>query len=230
MVGLLGPNGSGKSTLLRVLCGALVPDTGTVTLDDRPLAALSRTARARRLAVVAQQTRPAFDHTALDLVLMGRYPHLDRWQLEGADDLQRARAALAITGVAALEHRPFSALSGGEQQRVMIASALAQSTDILLLDEPTTALDLKYQLGIAALLRDLNATRGATLVLATHDLSLAASICDDVVLLREGVVVAAGPTATTLTAARIADVYDVDVDLYHHPATGRLTVIPHVVS
>jgi iron complex transport system ATP-binding protein len=226
IVGLLGPNGSGKTTLLRLCAGMLRPDAGRVLLEGQPVATMARRELARRIAVVPQETHTAFDFTVIDMVLMGRYPHLGPFELEGAGDLEVARDALAATGTAALEARSFATLSGGEKQRVVIASALAQAADMLLLDEPTAALDLGYQLDIAALLRRLNAERGTTLVVSTHDLNLAAALCQRVVLLKNGRVLAQGPTADTLTAANIRETYDVEADVQLHPRAGHLTVVP----
>src|SRR5439155_15179058 len=159
IVGLLGPNGSGKTTLLRLLSGTLTPARGRISLEGTPVAALSRRDLARRIAVVPQETHSAFDFSAIEVVLMGRYPHLGAFELEGADDLAIAREALAATGTAALEARPFATLSGGEKQRVVIAGALAQASHVLLLDEPTASLDVGFQLDIAALLVRLNRER-----------------------------------------------------------------------
>src|SRR5438128_7949308 len=150
LVGILGPNGSGKTTLLKVLGGTLTPVTGRVTLDGVDLGRISRRDLARRIAVVPQETHSTFDFTALDIVLMGRYPHLGPFTLEGADDLAVAGDALAAVGAAHLGERPFGTLSGGEKQRIVIASALAQASDFLLLDEPTASLDLGYQLEVRA--------------------------------------------------------------------------------
>jgi len=226
IVGLLGPNGSGKTTLLRTLAGMLTPAAGRVLLEGQPINRLSRREIARRIAMVPQETHSTFDYTVLDIVLMGRYPHLGPFELEGLDDLAVARDALAATGTADLERRPFATLSGGEKQRVVIASALAQSSAALLLDEPTASLDLGYQFEIAALLRRLNATRGTTMVVCTHDLNLAAALCSSVVFLRKGRILAQGPTENTLTPALIRDVYGVDADVQFHPAAGHLMVVP----
>ncbi len=226
VVGLLGPNGSGKTTLLRLLAGVLHPRSGSVLLDGAPIASTPRRALARRLAMVPQETRATFDFSVLEMVMMGRYPHLGPLALEGPDDLEIARAALRATGTAAFESRAFATLSGGEKQRVVIAGALAQASDALLLDEPTSALDLHYQLDIASLLRSLNRERGTTLVVSTHDLNLAASLCRHVVLLRSGRVLAQGPTADTLTSANIRALYNVDADVHVHERTGHVTVIP----
>jgi len=226
VVGLLGPNGSGKTTLLRILAGVLQPQSGRVTIDGRPIEQLTRRDLARRIAVVPQETHSAFDFSVIDMVLMGRYPHLGTFELEGVNDQAIARDALAATGTSALEARPFATLSGGEKQRVVIASALAQSSDVLLLDEPTAALDLGYQLEITALLRRLNAERGTTMIVSTHDLNLAAALCERVVLLKQGRVVAHGETEATLTAANIRLLYEVDADVQFHPLAGHLTVVP----
>ncbi len=226
VVGLLGPNGSGKTTLLRLFAGMLVPAAGRMLLDGQPLGALSRRALARRIAVVPQDTHTTFDFSVLDMVLMGRYPHLGPFALEGADDLRLAREALAATGTAQLESRLFSTLSGGERQRVVIAAALAQASDALLLDEPTAALDLGYQLDVAALLARINKQHGTTMIIATHDLNLAASLCERVVLLKDGRVIAQGTTAETLTAEHVRRLYGVEADVQFHPRAGHVTVVP----
>src|SRR5467141_3532260 len=182
VVGLLGPNGSGKTTLLRILAGVLPPQSGRVLIDGRPIEQLTRRELARRIAVVPQETHSTFDFSVIDMVLMGRYPHLGPFELEGAADQAIAREALAATGTAHFETRPFATLSGGEKQRVVIASALAQASEMLLLDEPTAALDLGFQFDIASLLARLNRERGVTMVVSTHDLNLAATICTELVL------------------------------------------------
>jgi iron complex transport system ATP-binding protein len=157
---------------------------------------------------------------------MGRYPHLGAFALEGPDDLSIARQALAATGTAALETRQFATLSGGEKQRVVIASALAQASDILLLDEPTTALDVGFQFEIALLLARLNREHGTTMVVSTHDLNLAATVCTALVLIKAGRLVAQGPTTEVLTAANVRLLYGVDADVTLHPRAGHLTVVP----
>ena len=232
LTGLLGPNGCGKTTLLKLLCGVLAPERGAVTLAARTfeglrsIASLSRRELARHIALVPQETHPAFEYTVMEMVLMGRHPHLTRFQLEGPADFTIAHDALAATGTDHLADRNYMTLSGGEKQRVIIASALAQQTEILLLDEPTASLDLGYQLEIAALLAQLNRERRETLVLATHDLNLAASICDRLVVMRGGRVLAQGPTKDVLTAAMVRQLYDVDADVRLHERAGHLTVLP----
>jgi iron complex transport system ATP-binding protein len=226
IVGLLGPNGSGKTTLLRLLAGMLRPLHGRITLDGAPIADLKRRSLAQRIAVVPQETHSTFDFTVMDIVLMGRYAHLGTLELEGPDDLEAARAALADTGTLPLASRLFSTLSGGEKQRVVIASALAQAAGILLLDEPTASLDLGYQFEIASLLKRLNAERATTMVVSTHDLNFAAALCTEVVLLLDGRVLDQGPTARVLNTANIRALYGMDADVQYHPKAGHLTVVP----
>ncbi|MEP7117101.1 MAG: ABC transporter ATP-binding protein [Acidobacteriota bacterium] len=226
LLGVLGPNGSGKTTLLALLAGMRRPTGGTVTLDDRALASYSRRELATRMAIVPQETHLSFDYSVMEMVLMGRHPHLGLFEVEGPGDLAVARDALAATGVADLEDRDFATLSGGEKQRVIIAAALAQSTDVLLLDEPTSSLDLGAQLDIAQLLVELNQMRGVTVVVSTHDLALASGIGRELVLLRQGRVLASGATADVLTAAQVRALYDVDAEVHVHAATGQLSVVP----
>jgi iron complex transport system ATP-binding protein len=226
ILGILGPNGSGKTTLLRLLSGTRRPASGEVLLEGTPVHRLSRRAIAQRIAVVPQETHLAFDYTVMEMVLMGRHPHLGMFELEGPDDFAIAREALRATGTDALESRQFNSLSGGEKQRVVVASALAQSSDILLLDEPTASLDLGYQLDIATLLTELNQQRGVTVAVSTHDLNFAANICTTIVMLRGGRVIAAGPTADVLTGHNIRNLYDVTADVQRHAPSGRLVVVP----
>jgi iron complex transport system ATP-binding protein len=232
-VGIIGPNGSGKTTLLRVLSGTLKPASGRTVLDDVDVSAVPRTILARRMAVVAQETHLAFDYSALEVVLMGRYPHLGPFQIEGPADIAIARDALAATGTDRLEDRQFSTLSGGEKQRVIIASALAQvRTDggsrgtFLLLDEPTAALDLAYQLEVAALLRDIQRHMPIGIVVSTHDLNFAAGLCRTMVMLRSGAVIASGPTEEVLTRENIRELYGVDADVHRHEDAGHFVVVP----
>jgi iron complex transport system ATP-binding protein len=225
IVGLIGPNGSGKTTLIRLLSGTLKPTTGSVALDGIPLSTLSRRDLARHVAVVPQDTHVTFDFSAIEIVLMGRYAHLGAFALEGPDDFAIARQALAATGTTALESRQFATLSGGEKQRVVIASALAQASDILLLDEPTTALDVGFQFEITTLLAQLNRERGTTMVVSTHDLNLAATLCTELILIRRPRP-RAGNTSEVLTAANIRQLYNVEADVTFHPRAGHLTVVP----
>lgn len=239
LVGILGPNGSGKTTLLRLLSGTRAPQRGAVMLDGQPLRGLARAAIARRMAVVPQETQLAFDYTAAEVVMMGRFPHLGAMAIEGPSDLRLVEESLAATGTLRLRDRPFTQLSGGEKQRVIIAAALAQISGaphladtaaataapaILLLDEPTASLDLRYQIEVAALLTDLRIARGLTVVISTHDLSLAGSLCETLILMRDGAVVSAGAVDAVLTPENIRSVYDVEAEVLVQPSGDRLVV------
>jgi iron complex transport system ATP-binding protein len=226
LVGILGPNGSGKTTLLRLLGGLLRPSTGRVTLEGVDLRSMRRVVAARRMAMVPQETHLAFEYTVLEMATMGRYPHLAAFEIEGPEDLAIARQALRATGTDHLASRLFNTLSGGEKQRVVIAGALAQSPEILLLDEPTASLDLAYQLEIRSILHELNQNRNLTIVVSTHDLNFAASLCRELVLLHQGRVLAAGPTEAMLEPSLIRQLYGVEVDITSNARTGQLTVIP----
>ncbi|HZJ33813.1 MAG TPA: ABC transporter ATP-binding protein [Vicinamibacterales bacterium] len=226
LTGLLGPNGCGKTTLLKLLAGVLKPELGSVRLGDREIRTLSPRALAQQIAVVPQETHPAFDFTVMEMVLMGRHPHLGAFQLEGPADIAIAREAMTATGITHLAGRAYMTLSGGEKQRVVIASALAQQPKVLLLDEPTASLDLGYQLEIASLLKQLNRERGVTMVLATHDLNLAASVCDTLVLVREGRVLMQGAAREVLTSSTVEQLYGVIADVSFHERAGHLTVVP----
>jgi len=225
LVGILGPNGSGKTTLLRMLAGLLRPSSGRIALDGVDLHTIPRATIARRMAVVPQETQLAFDYTVLEMATMGRYPHLGAFEVEGPQDLAIAREALGATGTDHLASRLFNTLSGGEKQRVVIAGALAQNPDVLLLDEPTASLDLAYQLEIRSILQKLNRERGLTIVVSTHDLAFAARVCRTLVMIKDGRVLASGPVEDVLTAERVRDLYDVEVDLVRH-RDFRL-VVPH---
>ena len=236
LIGLLGPNGSGKTTLLKLLSGAIQPISGTVSLEGRSLSTFSRRQLAQRIAIVPQNTQLAFDYTALEIVLMGRYPWMHALEVEGPDDLAAAMDALAATGTRHLASRPYPTLSGGEQQRVIVASVLAQldtrtrssasrsngpggpvhSDDpsaLLFLDEPTASLDLKYQIEIAQLVRRLHDVRGITVLLSTHDLRLVSRLCDWTILLSQGRILAEGTPTETLVPELVGTLYDIDSDV-----------------
>lgn len=211
MVALAGPNGSGKSTLLALLAGTRRADAGTVAVRGRPVAEWERRALARVVAVVPQDTSVTFPYTVAEMVLMGRAPHRPPLGLEGARDVAIAERVMAETGILHLAPRRITELSGGERQRVIVARALAQEPEILLLDEPTTHLDIRHALEILALVAAVNRTRGVTVVAVLHDLTSAALYFDRVVFLRDGTVVADGPPRTAISADTIARVFDADV-------------------
>jgi len=212
LVGVLGPNGSGKTTLVRCLMGFLAPRRGRVTLDGRDVAAWPRRELARQLGVVPQEMPTDFPLLVRELVLLGRVPHLPARGLgfESARDRAAAEAALAEAALSELADRPLHQLSGGELRRAFIARALAQEPPLLLLDEPTSSLDLRHQLGVLELLRR-RARAGAGILVVLHDLNLAAAYCDRVVVLAEGRVAAAGPPEIALDPVILSDVYGVDL-------------------
>jgi iron complex transport system ATP-binding protein len=226
LVGLLGPNGSGKTTILKLLGGMLRPHHGSIAFEGRKLADWPRREAARKIAYVPQETHAPFDFSVMEIVLMGRFPHLGPFALEGPADLAVAHQALEATGMSAFASRPFHTLSGGEKQRVVIASALAQEPELLLLDEPTASLDVGHQLEVQQLLSQLNAGGRVAMVLSTHDLNFAASLCRRLILVRDGRVLASGPTADVLTPDAVRALYDVDADVHMHQRAGHLTVTP----
>ncbi|MDO8210361.1 ABC transporter ATP-binding protein [Conexibacter sp. CPCC 206217] len=216
-LGLLGPNGSGKSSLLRLLAGLRRPTGGAVLLDDVALSGLGRRAVARRVAVVEQQASTEVDLSVEQVVRLGRIPHRGSWSGDAHADARAVDRALEDTGLRQLRARRWHTLSGGEQQRVQIARALAQEPRELLLDEPTNHLDVRHQLDLLALVRRLPLTT----VVALHDLNLAATFCDRLVVLAAGRVAAAGTPAEVLTPRLIADVYEVDARVTRDGPNGR---------
>ena len=225
-VGLIGPNGGGKTTLVRLLSGVLAPQAGTVRLEGRPLAAHRRRDVARRLAVVPQDPTVEFPFTALEVVLMGRAPHLGTLGFPGARDVAVAREAMARLDVGGVEDRPLDRLSGGERQRVLLARALAQEPLALLLDEPTTHLDLRHQAGIYDVVQELRRERGTAVLSVLHDLNLAALHCDRLVLLAGGRVARQGAPRDVLTADVLRAAYGTEVHVAVNPLTGGPIVLP----
>ena len=233
-IGILGPNGAGKTTLLRVLAGLVIPNRGSVELDTTDLKDLKRASIAKQLAMVPQETSIEFDYSVLEVALMGRHPHLGALATEGPDDINLAISALKLTATDHLSDRSFNTLSGGEKQRVIVASALTQlaspavptnKSSVLLLDEPTASLDLNSQAELLALLRTLQAQQNRTLIVSTHDLNFAIGICDYLVLLLEGTVMACGPIDSVLTTANMRSLYDADIEIVHHQGTEKLVAL-----
>lgn len=226
--GVIGPNGCGKTTLLRSMSRVLPPQSGSVLLDDLGIYSIPAREFARRVAVVPQDTLVAFDFTVLEIVLMGRSPRLGRFAVEGAKDTDIALDALQRTGTAHLKDRQINALSGGERQRVLVARALAQEPDVLLLDEPTSHLDISFQFEIMDLVKSLNRERGMTVLAVLHDLNLASQYCDRLILVGQGNVQADGSPEQVITADNIRRVYGAEVWVRRHPATSRPYVIAGV--
>lgn len=211
IVGIIGPNGSGKSTLIKLMCGTLKPDAGAVKVDGRPLGSISPRQVAKKIAVVPQTNFIPFSFSALQVVLMGRTAHLPLFGFESHGDIEIAKGAMKETDCLEFASCPVNELSGGERQRVLIARALAQEAQILILDEPTTFLDLKHQIELHRLLKALNKDRGMTIVSAMHDLKLAAAFCNRVVMLKSGRVWADGEPGKVISAHTIESVFGVRV-------------------
>lgn len=223
MVGLIGPNGAGKSTLLRAVSGIIRSQDGAVTLEGRDLESMTAKDVAKGLALVPQIAPYTHGFTSIELVLMGRYPHLGRFQVEGKSDDRIALEAMSMTETERFAERTLDTLSGGERQRVFVARALAQQPRILLLDEPTSNLDVLHQLMVLDLVRKL-VDEGLTAVAAFHDLSMAARYCDRLVVMSGGKVIATGPPDEVLNPELIEAVFKVKAAVYQDPATGSIAV------
>lgn len=227
-VGVIGPNGSGKTTLLRSMSRTLAPLSGSVTLDGRDIYSTPAREFARRVAVVPQDVYVAFDFSVLEIALMGRSPRMGRFAVESGRDVSIAMDALRRTGTDHLKDRPMNALSGGERQRVMVARALAQEPEVLLLDEPTSHLDISFQFEIMDLVKGLNREHKLTVLAVLHDLNLASQYCDRLVMIGKGSIQAEGGPDDVITAANIRRVYGAEVWVRRHPTTRRPYVIAGV--
>jgi iron complex transport system ATP-binding protein len=226
ILGLIGPNSSGKTTLLQLMDGLLTPDRGRILLDGEDLRALSRSSIARKIAVVPSGMDVPFAFTVGEIVLMGRGIYLGRLGWEKKRDWEVAREGMALTDVLELENRPFWELSQGERQRVLIARALAQEPEVILLDEPTSHLDLNHQIEIHELIRHLNAVRNLTVLNISHDLNLAAEYCHRIIMLSQGGIFCSGPPAQVITEDHIRSVYDISVIVEPNPFSGAPRVTP----
>ncbi|MGW5366138.1 ABC transporter ATP-binding protein [Actinopolymorpha pittospori] len=224
---LLGPNGSGKSTLLRALARLHRPAGGEVLLEDgRSAFALSSKEFARRVTLLAQARPTPSGVQVSDVVAYGRYPYRGRWRGDDPDGPRAIADAMEVTGLTAMAERPADELSGGELQRVWLAMCLAQDTRVLLLDEPTTFLDLRYQIETLDLIHDLATKHDVAVGVVLHDINQAAAIADEVVLLQGGRVRASGPPSKVLTAEHLTEVYGIRIDVDTDPTTGALTARP----
>lgn len=223
-VGIIGPNGSGKTTLLKAISRVLDISGGVVTLEDRALKDFGQKELARVVSVVPQETAMNFSYTVTDIVMMGRFPHKERFAKEDADDYRIVREAMEVTNVAHLKDRKVTEISGGERQRVIIARALAQEPKVILLDEATSHLDINHQVEILSIIRDLGDT--VTKIGVFHDLNLAAEFCDRIVLMSGGRIRAIGTPAEVLTMEHLRDEYGITAMVQTNPVTGRPLVTP----
>lgn len=224
-LGLIGPNGAGKSSLLRAIAG-LVPSSGEIEVDGRSLGAMPARERARHVAYVAQSPITPADMTAFDYALLGRWPYVGRLGAETAHDRRVVGDVLERLRLVEFRARPLGELSGGERQRVVLARALAQETSVLLLDEPTSALDIGHQQQALELVTELRCHQQLTVLAAMHDLTLAGTYSDRLVMLDEGAVIASGTASDVLTAERLGQVYHACVTVDIDPDDGAVIVVP----
>jgi iron complex transport system ATP-binding protein len=226
LLAVVGPNGAGKSTLLKVLGGLIEPYGGGVELEGRPLAEFDRRALARRIASLGQESGSAFAFTVMEMVLMGRAPHLGALHLEGERDIKIAHQALGRFDLLPLAARAINELSGGERRRVFLARVLAQEPRLALLDEPTAFLDFKHVAEIFARLAQMRAERAMAVVATLHDLNAAAQYADRILLLKDGAVVGCGPPQEVLTRENLRLVYETEIYVGRNPATGAVAILP----
>lgn len=225
MLGIVGPNGSGKTTLLRTISRVLPPGKGKVLLESADLYQMPARQAAKNIAVVGQETQFDFPFTVKEIVTMGRLPHLKRFQKENAKDHEAVFKAMQAADLLQLADRPVNKLSGGEKQRVLIARALAQEPAVLLLDEPTSYLDLNYQLEIMELLQRLHHEQRISIVMVLHDINLACQFCDNLLVLKDGKIHAAGSPGQVVSASFIKDIYGCEVQVETPYPGGRPQVL-----
>lgn len=218
-VGVIGPNGSGKSTLLKILSSLLIPQKGEIFYEGIPLRRMNRIDIAKKVAVVPQETHLLFPFKAVEIVLMGRSPYLGHLLFERAIDLEIARKAMEWTETIQFSERPMDELSGGERKRVFIARALAQEPEVILLDEPTSNLDIHHQLDFLELILHLNQERGLTIIMASHDINIASEFCGRLILLWHGEIFKMGTPREVITKENIEKVYGCETWVDQHPVS-----------
>jgi iron complex transport system ATP-binding protein len=219
-VGVIGPNGSGKTTLLKILYRLLSPQKGEIFFELVPMKKMDRTDIAKRIAVVAQETHLLFPFSVLETVLMGRSPHLGHLMFESEKDVEITKKAMDWTKMLPFSERSMDELSGGERKRVFIARALAQEPEVILLDEPTSNLDIHHQMDFLDLILTLNRERGLTIVMASHDMNIASEFCDRLILLQGGRIYKMGTPDEVITKENIEEVYGCEVWVDQNPFSG----------
>ncbi|MDO4648901.1 MAG: ABC transporter ATP-binding protein [Eubacteriales bacterium] len=220
-VGLIGPNGCGKSTLLKNIYRRYKADHGAIYLDGKSMNGMNSKQIARKMAVVVQENTADFDFSVLEMVMMGRYAHKKLFQNEAKEDVQICEQALRDVGLEKLRDRSFLSLSGGEKQRIYLAMAFAQQSDIIVLDEPTNHLDIGYQL---AMMETLRRFQDKTIFTSVHDMNLAAWFCDRLIVMNHGEIIVTGTPEEVLTPKLIRDVFHVESEVFHRPSDGKLSV------
>jgi len=225
-LGIAGPNGSGKTTLLRTISGILPPVKGKVYLEREDMSQMDKKRIARKIAMVPQNTFITFPFTVREVVAMGRTPYLHRFEREGKKDLKKVKESMLLTRTWHLRDKRVTEISGGELQMVVIAQALAQDTELLFLDEPTSHLDINYELEVLSLIARLNKERLLIVILVTHNLNLVARYCQKLILLKEGKIYTQGEVEDVLTSENIKSVYHVKALVKKHPLTGSIYTFP----
>ena len=223
---ILGPNGSGKTTLLRLISKALDINNSVIFLEKEDINQINTKALSKKMAVVPQSTEIEFDFSVQDIVMMGRTPHIKRFSSEGVNDIKISNQAMKSTNTWNLRKKKINELSGGERQRVIVARAIAQDTDIILLDEPVSHLDIHHQIEIMNQIRQLNQNNNITIITVLHDLNLAAAYSDYIILMHNGKVHSCGSPTKILNEETIKNVYDLDVYVTKNPKTGNIFIMP----
>jgi iron complex transport system ATP-binding protein len=229
-VGIVGPNGCGKSTLINLLCRVLEYRTGQIQINNRDIKTIAQHDLAKHIAVVPQESSFEFDFTVNEIVLMGRLPHLSRFQMEGDNDHRIAKTAMTKTKCWKYRDKLIRNLSGGEKQRVIVARALTQEPSILLLDEPTSHLDMNFQYEILDLIARLNRTKKVTILGVFHDINLASKYSDRLMIMKQGKIIADGPPRQVINTNTLAQIYDFQIILKKHPKEGYKYILPDMVT
>jgi len=226
ILGIVGPNGSGKTTLLRCINRGLKPNEGVVFLDDINLSLIEQKEIARKIGVVPQNFSHRFPFTVFDIVLMGRFPHKKRFDKEEEEDFNIVNRSLKLSGIDHLASRLITEISGGEHQKVIIARALAQKPQVLLLDEPTLHLDINHQIELLELLKVLSKEENLIVVVVSHDLNLAARYSDEIMILKRGKIYQAGSPEEVITRQTIREVYEIETEIIRSHITNSINIIP----
>jgi iron complex transport system ATP-binding protein len=229
-IGIVGPNGCGKTTLVNILSRVLERQKGKIQLNGAELNTIPQNEIARLIAVVPQESMFEFEFTAMEIVLMGRLPYLSRFQLEGEKDRKIAENAMKKTKCWKFRDKYIKNLSGGEKQRVIVARALTQEPEYLLLDEPTSHLDMNFQFEVLDLIAKLNRKKGVTIISVFHDINLASKYCTRLLLMKDGRIIADGPPRTIINHKNMSKIYDFNIILKRHPKEGYKYILPDIVN
>lgn len=225
-VSVIGPNGSGKTTLLKNLSSILVPTRGSILFKGKDIRKYKKRELAKCMAYVPQNIATDFEFTVMDIVLMGRSPYMGLFQSENAKDIQLAIDAMKMTNILSFKDKKITQISGGERQRAIIACALTQTPEVMLLDEPVSNLDIQHQIEIMGILKKLNRSSNMTVITVLHDLNLAAEYSDVVMLIKDGALIQSGSPVEVITSANIAMAYNTNICMTTNPKTGNLHIIP----